>query len=50
MFMIVSFPWPVASAHVRLTGLKPSSDAPARHDELRDDKAQPVLAGAGSTR
>jgi hypothetical protein len=50
MFMIVTFPWPAASAHVQLTGPKRPSETPARHDEHRDDTAQPVLAGAGRTR
>lgn len=55
MFIIVTYPWPVPSAHVELTGPnKLPSKAPARHgkhrDEHREDTAQPALAGAGRTR
>jgi hypothetical protein len=37
MFMIVSYPWPVASAHVHLPGL--GRQAPGRKPQDRD---QPV--------
>ena len=37
MFMIVSFPWPVASAHVQLVGT--SRQAPGRKPQ---DQDQPV--------
>lgn len=50
MFMVVGFPWPVASAHVELTGRKPTGDVPARHDAPGSDRAQPELVGAGRTR
>jgi hypothetical protein len=51
MFMIVTYPWPVPSAHVQLTGrAKKPGKAPARHDEHPDDAPQPALAGAGQTR
>ena len=37
MFMIVTYPWPVASAHVQLTG--PSREAPGHNTQ---DQDQPV--------
>jgi hypothetical protein len=37
MFMIVSYPWPVASAHVQLSGL--GRQAPGRKPQ---DQDQPV--------
>ncbi len=32
MFMIVSYPWPVPSAHVQLPGHEPSGDQPSRYE------------------
>jgi len=50
MFMVVGFPWPVASAHVELTGPKLSSDVPERSNGPREFVAQPELVGAGQAR
>ncbi len=32
MFMIVSYPWPVPSAHVQLLGHEASGDRPGRYE------------------
>lgn len=52
MFMIVTYPWPVPSAHVELTGRakRSSKKEPARTDSRSEDEPQPTLAGAGQTR
>jgi hypothetical protein len=39
MFVLVTYPWPVASAHVELSGLKPSPDA-ASHGDTSDDTVE----------
>jgi len=50
MFMVVTFPWPVASAYVELNGRERASDGPGRPDGSRGEQAQPELAGAGRSR
>jgi len=50
MFIIVTFPWPVASADVELTRYEPAIDRHAPHYRRRDEQAQPELAGAGRSR
>jgi hypothetical protein len=50
MFMVVSFPWPVASAYAGLVGPAPVRDAARRrdtHSDTRsDERAQRELVGA----
>ncbi len=54
MFMVVSYPWPVASAYAGLVEQMPAKSWPSRHDarhgphrDLRhDDSAQRELVGA----
>ena len=55
MFMVVSFPWPVASAYAELTGYERASDRPGRPGRRRGEQAQPEhaqpeLVGAGHSR
>jgi len=50
MFMVVSFPWPVASAHAELVGLWPTGNWSARDFARRDVTARPELVGAGRAR
>ncbi len=50
MFMVVSFPWPVASAYAGLVEHVSAGDVPVRHIPRRDDVAQPELVGAGRAR
>jgi hypothetical protein len=47
MFMVVSFPWPVPSAHVELAGTRPPREEPALPGAPRDDSPQPQLAVVG---
>jgi hypothetical protein len=50
MFMVVSYPWPVASANVELAGLWPGRNWSTRDIPRRDVKVQPELVGAGQAR
>jgi hypothetical protein len=45
MFMVVSIPWPVASANVQFQGLA-KADGFTRITERRPAKAQPALVGS----
>lgn len=49
MFMTISFPWPVPSANVALTGLCSNSNRVRLADQQVDDR-EPVGAGYGSHR
>jgi hypothetical protein len=50
MFMVVSFPWPVPSANVALTGHVPAPDQLARVGARQRGWLRPALAGANRTR
>ena len=50
MFMVVSFPWPVPSANVALTGYVPAPDQPARAGARQGGWLRPALVGASRTR
>jgi len=45
MFVLVTYPWPVASAHVELTGPKPPTDADASHRRAIDDGVEQRARG-----
>ena len=47
MFMTISFPWPVPSANIALTGLSGNSKHVRVADQQVDDR-EPVGAGYGS--
>ena len=46
MFMTISFPWPMPSANVALTGLTSKSNR-ARVTDQQADQREPVGAGSG---
>jgi hypothetical protein len=50
MFMVVSFPWPVPSANVALTGHVPAPDQPARVGARQGGWLRPALVDASRTR
>ena len=50
MFIVVSFPWPVASAYAELTGYGRASDRPERPDRRSGQEVQPELVEAGHSR
>jgi hypothetical protein len=47
MFVTISFPWPVPSANIALTGLSGNSN-PVRVADQQVDDREPVGAGYGS--
>jgi hypothetical protein len=49
MFIVVSFPWPVPSANVELTGPRPARERPVRPGTPNDGLLLRELATAGAS-